>query len=626
MQIKHNLLAMNADRQVGINNKKGEKLSERLSSGYKINRAADDAAGLAISEKMRRVIRGLNQASLNVSDGISFVQTAEGALNEVHDMVQRLNELSVKAVNGTNTDEDREYIDAEVSQIKEEMDRVFKTTSFNGRKIWGDKGNNPILIGMSKDYAVTMNTPQVKSTITEVNKWAVPRSNYQLAANADGIVVSWTGYDGNLYESDVIPWDDKDDIAGQHSFELKDHMDLTKYPGAAGLNFKYTYNVNDYATFDDMVNSLNGKYVGSYPTTYEEVEKYGSSSKTSFNVSINYDSILKSDCNVDISDDDFIENTDTKGTDNNIISNPMTGSSNDPWEFEFDMKNIGKVTTEVSSVRYYGGSFQDPADQDIWWKWQTRADGSRYQDTIWHTPSPDNGSMDSVINALNGDVAAGRPGLQGENNGGRVWVSYVLKDSGGNSIGSMSMYISVNPQDTADTIKNDLAKLTGIDITSYKPHRPGTDDVPQNNYSGSVRIDVPEYKYEYALEIQAGCEAEDIIEIAYEGLNTATLGIRDLDVKTADGAKVFLAQVDKVLNVISAQRSDFGAYQNRLEHAKRIDDNSAENTQAAESIIRDADMESLLVEFSINQILMQAGQAMLTNANKTPERVLSLLQ
>ena len=135
MVVQHNLTAMNSNRMLGLTTKTQAKSTEKLSSGYKINRAADDAAGLAISEKMRRQIRGLTQASANAQDGISVVQTAEGALNEVHDMLQRMNELAVKAANGTNKEEDREYIQSEVDALIDEVDRVAQTTTFNEKSL-----------------------------------------------------------------------------------------------------------------------------------------------------------------------------------------------------------------------------------------------------------------------------------------------------------------------------------------------------------------------------------------------------------------------------------------------------------------------------------------------------------
>ena len=131
MVVQHNLTAMNSQRMLGLTTTSQAKSTEKLSSGYKINRAADDAAGLSISEKMRRQIRGLTQASLNAQDGVSMVQTAEGALTEVHDMLQRMNELAVKAENGTLTSVDRSYIDKEVQQLVSEINRVASTTTFN---------------------------------------------------------------------------------------------------------------------------------------------------------------------------------------------------------------------------------------------------------------------------------------------------------------------------------------------------------------------------------------------------------------------------------------------------------------------------------------------------------------
>ena len=145
MVVQHNLTAMNSNRMLGVTTSAQAKSTEKLSSGYKINRAADDAAGLSISEKMRKQIRGLTQASLNAQDGISAVQTAEGALNEVQDMLQRANELAVKAANGTMSESDRNYIQSEINQLTTEIDRVATTTKFNETYLM--KGNNNGSIG-----------------------------------------------------------------------------------------------------------------------------------------------------------------------------------------------------------------------------------------------------------------------------------------------------------------------------------------------------------------------------------------------------------------------------------------------------------------------------------------------
>ena len=147
MVVQHNLRAMNSNRMLNVNTQTQAKSTERLSSGYKINRAADDAAGLAISEKMRKQIRGLTQASTNAQDGISVVQTAEGAMNEVHDMLQRMNELAVKAANGTNTTLDRGNINDEVQQLITEIDRVATTTKFNGMALLDGNFSETLQVG-----------------------------------------------------------------------------------------------------------------------------------------------------------------------------------------------------------------------------------------------------------------------------------------------------------------------------------------------------------------------------------------------------------------------------------------------------------------------------------------------
>ena len=158
MVVQHNLTAMNSSRMLNITTSAQAKSTEKLSSGYKINRAADDAAGLAISEKMRRQIRGLTQASANAQDGISCVQTAEGALTEVHDMLQRMNELAVKAANGTQTTADRGYINQEVQALVSEIDRVASTTTFNEKNLLNGKFKNVGLqVGAESNQLITLN-------------------------------------------------------------------------------------------------------------------------------------------------------------------------------------------------------------------------------------------------------------------------------------------------------------------------------------------------------------------------------------------------------------------------------------------------------------------------------------
>ena len=170
MVVQHNLTAMNSNRMLGITTSTQSKSTEKLSSGYKINRAADDAAGLSISEKMRKQIRGLTQASANANDGISAVQTAEGALSEVQDMLQRMNELAVKAANGTNSEDDRSYIQNEIDQLTTEIDRVAETTKFNETYLL--KGDRDATKGFTLSYKAATNS--------------TGSANFDTAADANG--------------------------------------------------------------------------------------------------------------------------------------------------------------------------------------------------------------------------------------------------------------------------------------------------------------------------------------------------------------------------------------------------------------------------------------------------------
>ena len=178
MVVQHNLTAMNSNRMLGITTGQQAKSTEKLSSGYKINRAADDAAGLAISEKMRRQIRGLTQASANAQDGISCVQTAEGALGEVHDMLQRMNELAVKAKNGTNTSTDREYIDAEVQNLISEINRVQSTTTFNEKNLLtGSFTGVGLQVGAESGQVIEMNISNMDASSIGVGSISVTEAS-----------------------------------------------------------------------------------------------------------------------------------------------------------------------------------------------------------------------------------------------------------------------------------------------------------------------------------------------------------------------------------------------------------------------------------------------------------------
>ena len=200
MVVQHNMSAMNANRNLGVTTGMQAKSSEKLSSGYKINRAADDAAGLSISEKMRSQIRGLNKASDNAQDGISLIQTAEGALNESHSILQRMRELSVQAANGTETDDDREAVQNEISQLQEELTRISETTEFNTMKLLdGSQGSGSTTSAGPKYGAIdiTMGGALVTSDVAGITVATTEKGVDAYAKSSDDIVDIM----GNVYPS-----------------------------------------------------------------------------------------------------------------------------------------------------------------------------------------------------------------------------------------------------------------------------------------------------------------------------------------------------------------------------------------------------------------------------------------
>ena len=207
MVVQHNITAMNSNRMLGLTTKAQAKSTEKLSSGYKINRAADDAAGLSISEKMRRQIRGLTQASANAQDGISCVQTAEGALNEVQDMLQRMNELAVKGENGTLTSTDRSYIQAEVKQLMSEIDRVQSTTTFNEQKLLdGSFSNKGLQVGAEsgQHIGITIKNMSTNELIGSAVKKGTSFGTANVEAEGSDATMGYEEGDTNALSTDML--------------------------------------------------------------------------------------------------------------------------------------------------------------------------------------------------------------------------------------------------------------------------------------------------------------------------------------------------------------------------------------------------------------------------------------
>ena len=294
MVVQHNLTAMNSNRMLGLTTASQAKSTEKLSSGYKINRAADDAAGLSISEKMRKQIRGLTQASLNAQDGISAVQTAEGALTEVHDMLQRMNELAVKASNGTMSKDDREYVQNEVDQLVTEIDRVAETTKFNETYLLkGDDTKTPVTEGVFKKFDVST----LNSVVSDTSK--ISESN-----DFDSITGKFTlKFTSGLAEGGT--WDGKRIVANTATPTGDEiTLDDAKDAELAALNAAITNSkqvtgtaTNDGAAFD-MTSAATMKQTYTYAAAIDVSLHVGADSTANNRINLSIDSMSASGLHV----------------------------------------------------------------------------------------------------------------------------------------------------------------------------------------------------------------------------------------------------------------------------------------------------------------------------------------
>ncbi len=660
--VAHNLVAMNAQRQYGIVNTKQAKTTEKLSSGYKINRAADDAAGLSISEKMRRQIRGLNQAAENIEEGIGYVQTADGALNEVQEILGRMNELAVKSANGTNTDSDREFIDQEVQQLKEELERIFTTTTFNERRIWEVTGA-PKVLGYEKVQAVNSTTTAIYPDVTNDNYDVLASGSYKIKADAQGVSVAWMGYNGTSYETKKADWDTLK--ANNYTFTMQDYFDDQTNPelfaanGQPVFTKKISFTVEETATVDDMIASLNGRsmYSSASASMTGRFENADGTAKTGdisvYSTSLSYGAAYASKANgtngrdFDAEDDIFFEPTGGSGT-ANLISSPSATTVDDAknstegWKFSFHLEGVGVVEATSKEVQYAAPNDGAAEDENVWWQWNRYTIAGKeykYASTIERTLS--GGTLGNVMEALTGDTNSNTPGILNSanggvaDNGGYIDINFDLKaqnsfsygSSSSDKVGSFTLRIKVDKNDTEQTvfdkINNSLNSATVLDFYTSSGYY---DSAAIGSFSAAThKIDVPIMGGACEFFVQAGAEANQHIDIVYDSLSLLELGIEDTNVLTVAACDKAINDIKEAIKEVSMQRSNFGAYQNRLEHAYKSNKNVAENTQASESAIRDTDMAEAMVEYSNQNILLQAGQAMLAQANQSRQGILNLL-
>lgn len=675
MIINHNILAMNANRQLNKTSSASRKTTEKLSSGYRINRAADDAAGLSISEKMRAQIRGLDRGAANLQDGINYVQVADGALNEVHSILHRINQLSVQSANGTNTDTDRFALNEEVEELKKELDHIFTSTTFNDIQVWSEDSitNAPFVSGTTEVQALKITTPSMQKIIINNDNYdKIASGSYKILADQQGVALTWTDFAGQNHTTSSISWTDLE--ANNYSFQIADYFDpadtsLLDGNGDPVLDFKISFSVAEKATVDHMITALNNTTMSCspnapYTSRFEDASNSNVSTPgVSSGVTLNYSAFYASRANADSSKgetgydfeqsiDSFVEPLPVTANGGNMESGPSitdvttASNSSDTWTFKFYMEGIGEITATSNKVKYH--SNDTSADtKDLWWYYHTYSDGRKTKLTKSITSDQKgDGTLGSVMDCLTGDRASGTPGLlysEGlSDSGGRITLSFSLTPTNSysygdgktsNSIGSLNLYIDVTKSDTEQTVLDKINNaLNDSTILDFYATNNGSGSYANVHSSSAKKSMAPQDVYSNAftygnvdIVIHNGPNENQTIPITYKCLRVGALGLENTNLLTAESSNDAIGAVYDALAIVNEQRSLFGAYQNRMEYSLAVNKNTSENTSAAESRIRDLDMADAIVEHSRESILMQSAQAMLAQANKDPQGVLNLL-
>lgn len=630
MVVKHNLQAMNANRMLGITTKSASGSTEKLSSGYKINRAADDAAGLAISEKMRKQVRGLTKASANAEDGVSAVQTAEGALAEVHDMLQRMNELCVQAANGTNSESDRGYIQDEIEQLETEIDRIAQTTKFN--EIYLLNGN-----GQTEVQTLEAHDAGLKGTLTEAG---VGKSKFV----ADPLKVGDTVKIGSE-EYNIAGPTRTTDYASMNGFAVKDGDkitqngvtytiagDQTDVSATAGIDVLDSAGTKLKVTITEgaVYTTQNGKattLVGANGIDFDGeagIDKSYADWKSG-DILVAEDgteyTYVDADVNKYLSGIPHEESGFYKTVGGDIYEEKYTPQAGDIYTIKAtgkkssirnDTQASGETNTGIVTVEDLQEVIKKLADGD------TVVIHKNSNDTTGKTYNVKPQTLiTSPADMTADDIAALIKEGQYVEAGGKKYYTIPIAATSSKDISLNRAYDMM-----AEEIKkaSDIGADAGMQST-VKNNHDGTFEITH----GKVEIDSP---LAFNLHVGADADLTNKVTIDIRTITTKGLGLQGLNVKdkTGNGATYALDAVTDALRIVSTQRSLLGAAQNRLDHTINNLDNIIENTTAAEANIRDTDMAEEMVSYANTQVLMQAGQSILAQANQANQGVLSLLQ
>lgn len=621
MIIQHNMEAANAQRQYKINVGEKSRTVEKLSSGYRINRAADDAAGLTISEEMRSQIRGLEKACRNVQDGSSLVQTADGALNEIHSIDQRQRELLVQAANDTNTDADRESIDMEIWMLNEEKDRIYNDTEFNTIKIF--KGKDQIIDG-PKTTTVTNETWPINDTSTSVKKdviWVEKNTTPPQDVHTQTQRVVPGQFSSTYTETEEL---NKKMPDGHDIFDEKSIYTTTGYTDiyTDTLDIKYQKQGTDskYTNLQKPKDMVGGN---GYINVCNEAGNLSlSCAMSQLGVKLDDDLVGYS-----MYYDSKITKSTTSSPDGNVAETTFQLGKNVTLVQKIELIKNGDEQSYNISYALNNGDAQ-PHKLDVRLAFDTM--NTPIESVKNKNPYKlENDDAEIEINGNNKGTGTFKTVLGAIDDLYDTWDdSKVIENVSGIVHTGTGFWWEDNMIPAGNKI--DLGSVTYGPIKLKKdPYEvtTTTDSQRQRKQTETITTETSTIQPEY-LDIQAGANAWQNIPIRLYDLSTVKLkeNVGDTDPVSAFHAADSLKHLDRVIDKISSIRSYYGAMQNRLGSAYNNNANYSENISASESRIRDTDMENELVTNSKYNILQQAGEALIAQANQNKQGVLELLQ
>ena len=580
MRINHNISSINTNRLLAGNNGATSKSLEKLSSGLAVNRAGDNAAGLAISEKMRGQIRGLNQATSNANDGISLIQTAEGGLNETHSILQRMRELAVQSANDTNTEADRAEIQKEVEQLTKEITRISTDTEFNTRKLLDgslaakidDTTFNGGTTGVTKDDI----SVAAGANLTADGTYTIKIENFEQGTNheASGLTATIDNqstlntyadaaktltFNGTKWEDGTNTWD-ADELKTNTGIELGanapakgDKIEVSKYT-AAGAAGTATLTKTNPASL--ALTSVDGDNSGG--------------TKMSISVDLAGASATTADAT-----------TTTKA------SYTLT---------------IGGQTAKVELAD--NQTYDAEGLANLFDGKKITIDGQELTASVTGT-------------VVKFEAASAVDGTATTGNATGAWAD-------GATAGAAAVDAKITV--SAPAVTNGTDDKYDVTITG-----PNSEAVPTSAFNlkgvtadGEISVDVK--TNDAALTFHIGANSGQSTKLTVQDMGAKSLGVEGIDLTTQASADAAITTIDNAINTVSAQRAALGAMQNRLEHTINNLGTSSENLSAAESQIRDVDMAEEMSNYTKNNILVQAATSMLAQANQQPQSVLSLLQ